>query len=65
MSRLVPYLGGKRLLSKTKIDHPEVRQIFSPFRFREVTTTYQMCTRHGQGQKTQELLIANYIFPQN
>jgi DNA adenine methylase len=60
---LLSAISGSFLLSLN--DLPEVRQVFSPFRFKEVSTTYQMGTRHGHGKKAQELLISNYDFPSN
>ncbi|MCL4503850.1 MAG: DNA adenine methylase [Deltaproteobacteria bacterium] len=58
MALLLKSIRGSFLLSLN--DLPEVRQIFAPFQFKEVATTYHMGTRHGHGKKVNELLIANY-----
>lgn len=55
-------IGGSFLLSLN--DTPEVRLIFSGHRLLEVTTTYQVGTRHGHSKKARELLIANYDLAQ-
>jgi DNA adenine methylase len=61
LAALLQSIRGSFLLSLN--DLPEVRQIFSPFQFKEVATTYQVGTRSGHGKKAQELLIANYDLP--
>ncbi len=58
LADLLNSIRGSFLLSLN--DLPEVRQIFSPFRFKEVSTTYQIGTRCGHAKKARELLIANY-----
>jgi DNA adenine methylase len=61
LAGLLRGLQGLFLLSLN--DLPEVRAIFSGFQFKEVTTTYQIGTRHGRGKRALELLISNYDLP--
>lgn len=62
LAALLGEIKGRFLLSIN--DTPEVRGIFTGFNLREVTTTYQVGTRHGHGKKARELLIANYDLSQ-
>jgi len=61
LSALLTALRGSFLLSLN--DLPEVRQLFSAFHFKEVSTTYSH--QKGGTKKVTELLIANYPLPQN
>jgi len=58
LAQLLKGLQGRFLLSLN--DTPEIRLLFAGHHLQEVTTTYQVGTRHGHGKKARELLIANY-----